>query len=290
MADYYEQLGVSKGASEADIKKAFRKLAMKYHPDRNQGDAAAEEKFKKVNEAYAVLSDASKRRQYDTFGEQAFHQQYSSEDIFRGANFSSIFDELGVRGTGGIFDSIFGGSFGGHRQFQGRDVEYPLEIGFMEAYQGGERRVSFSLSDGTSRDISVKIPKGISDGAKLRVPGRGAPSSSGGPPGDLLIGIQVSPHPDFKRVGNDIETTLPLLFSEACLGSSKDVQTPQGTKRIKVPSGVKEGTKIRLRGLGFGGRQSQGAGDLFAVVHLTIPDTLDEDQLALIRQLKEVGL
>ncbi len=296
MQNYYETLGIPKTASEAEIKKAYRKLAMQYHPDRNQGDKTAEEKFKQINEAYAVLSDTAKRQQYDTYGDQRFHQQYSSEDIFRGTDFGSIFEEMGLGGRSNFFSSIFGaggagarqgGGFGGPQR--GQDVEYPLSIGFMEAFSGAERRVSFSLSDGTQRELTVRIPKGVRTGARLRISGRGAASRTGGTPGDLFVMIQVAEHPEFRRVEDNIEVTLPLKVSEAFLGCSKMVTTPDGPKKIKVPSGVKAGTRIRLRGLGFTDTQGQQQ-DLYAVVDLEIPKELSQEQLKAVETLAEAGL
>ena len=294
MSNYYDILGVSKTASSAEIKKAFRKKAMEYHPDRNQNNPQAEEKFKEVNEAYAVLSDQEKKKQYDMFGDRKFHQQYSTEDIFRGTDFGSIFEEFGMGNN--FFSSIFGGGFSGqgpgggfHRGPQkGQDVEYAVDIGFMDAYQGSERRVQFALSDGTSRDLTIRIPQGVQTGAKLRVSGRGAPSQSGGPAGDLYVIVNVTEHPTFQRQGNDIVTKLLLKVSEACLGCSKTIETPTGEKKIKVPPGVKAGTKIRLRGLGFKGPSHQG--DLFALVDLDIPQSLSEQQRDAINSLQSCGL
>lgn len=304
--DYYEILGVQKGASEPDIKKAYRKLAMKYHPDRNPNNKAAEDKFKEVNEAYAVLSDTQKRKQYDTFGSTRFHQQYSSEDIFRGTDFNSIFEEFGFGGGGSasFFSSIFGGrgGFGGFggmggpgAGFQqapqkGQDVEYPLQIGFMDAFHGGERRINFSLSDGTRRDLNIKIPKGIQDGAKLRVAGRGAPSRFGGPAGDLYVVIQLAPHPDFRRVGEDLETDVELKISEALLGTTREVPTPEGPKKVRVPEGVAPGTKIRLKGMGFPLQGTDERGDLFAVVKITVPRSLSKEQRQAAQELAHSGL
>lgn len=306
MANYYDILGVAKSASDAEIKKAYRKLALEYHPDRNQGNKAAEEKFKEINEAYAVLSDKQKRSQYDTFGDTRFHQQYSTEDIFRGADFSSIFDELGLGGKGSFFGQFFGGGFGGGgaggRDFgggfspgfggpaKGSDVEYPLTIGFMDAYHGCERKLNFSLSDGTKREFTVKIPAGVATGTKVRVSGKGAPSRTGGPDGDLFIVVTVAEHPQFKRVDDHIEVRLSLKISEAILGCSKEVQTPGGLKKIKVPAGVQANTKIRLKGLGFKKPGKTDRGDLFAVVDVTIPKNLDAEQRKIVDTLHEAGL
>ncbi len=302
MADYYETLGVARGASEDDIKKAYRKLALQYHPDRNQGNKQAEEKFKAISEAYAVLSDSQKRRQYDTVGDARFHQNFSSEDIFRGTDFQSIFREFNMGGGDDLFSRIFGGGFGGGgfsprggrqgRQGQpGQDVEYPLQITMLESYTGSERQLSFRLDDGTRHDLRVKIPAGVREGGKLRVAGRGAPSAWGGPPGDLYVVISVAKHPQFERVGEDLHTPLELKISEALLGCTREIETLEGTRTIKIPAGVKPGTKVRLKGLGFPTPGQPGVrGDFYAVVGLALPEKLSKKQKEAIEALAEVDL
>ena len=293
MADYYDTLGVSKTATDAEIKKKFRSLAMKYHPDRNPDDKEAEENFKKVNEAYAVLSDSEKRKQYDRFGDAAFHQRYSNDDIFRGTDFASIFEEFGMGGSS-FFNDIFGQGFGGQgfrtAPQKGQDIEYPIQIGFMDAFNGAERRVQFSLNDGSSRDLTVKIPAGVATGAKLRVSGRGVPSRSGGRPGDLYIKVEVAPHPIFRRVDQDIEVDISLKLSEILLGCSKQVTTPESDKWVKVPAGVQPGTKIRLKNLGFPATGSGPNGHLYAVVKVDAPKSLTDEQRVAVESLKECGL
>ncbi len=302
MADYYKVLGVERGASKDEIKKAYRKLAHKYHPDRNQDNKEAEEKFKGISEAYAVLSDDKKRQEYDTFGQSGFNQRYSAEDIFKGTDFGSVFNEFDLGGD--IFSRIFGGGFGGGGfgggpgfgrgfggQMKGQDVEYKLEIPFNEAFHGGERQVSFRLSDGTSRNLKVKIPAGVKEGGKLRVSGKGAPSPmQGGPAGDLFIVISVSPHQLYKRVDDHIESPLPLKISEALLGCSVEVETMDGIKKVKVPAGVKPGTKIRLRGLGMPKHGSSNRGDFFAVVEYLLPKEFSNKQKQVIEEMREAGL
>lgn len=305
MSDYYSTLGVSKGSSEAEIKKAYRKLAMKWHPDKNPGDKAAEEQFKKISEAYAVLSDSEKRKQYDTFGDSRFHQQYSQEDIFRGTDFGNIFGDAGFDASD-IFSRIFGGGFtgggyggGAARGFGGRgfggpqkgqDVEYPLTIAFQEAYTGAEKHLAFRLSDGSTRDLTVRVPAGVKEGGKLRVAGKGGASPNGGPQGDLYVVISVAPHPHYERVGDHIEGKMPLKLTEALLGCSKEVTTLDGPKRIKVPAGVKPGTKIRLKELGFPTPGKKQRGDFYAVVEYEMPSHLTAEQQQLVNALAESGL
>jgi curved DNA-binding protein len=296
MADYYETLGVQKGASDDEIKKSYRTLAKKFHPDRNPNNKAAEDRFKAISAAYAVLSDAEKRKQYDTFGDQKFHQNYSQEDIFRGADFKNIFTDSGFDGND-IFSRIFGQGFGGGGggggrggPTKGQDVEYPASVAFMDAFNGSERHISFRLSDGTSREMTIKVPAGIRDGGKLRVAGKGGNSPYGGPPGDLFVVISVSPHPQFTRVGDDVEGRFPVRLSEALLGGSKTLETLDGVKKVKVPIGVKPGTKIRLKNLGFPIPGKTIRGDFYAVVEYEIPEKLSPEQAELVQSLAEAGL
>ena len=299
MADYYEVLGLKKGASDSDIKKAYRKLALKYHPDRNAGNKGSEDQFKKISEAYAVLSDPEKKRQYDTFGSADFHQRYSQDDIFRGADFNNIFNDFNFGGGGGGFEQIFSQMFGGggsqfrgqQRPSKGQDIQYTLRITFLESYQGCEKEVAFQLNNGESRNLKIKVPAGIKNGGKLRVSGKGAGSLHGGPNGDLMIIVEISPHHKFERDGLDLLVDLPLKVSQLILGDSVDVETFEGHRRIKIPSGVNPGTKVRLRGLGFSDPQRPSAkGDLYGIVKLDVPKSLDSEQKKLIEELQGLGL
>lgn len=292
--DYYEILGLKKGASPEEIKKAFRKLAVKYHPDKNAGDKKAEDRFKEINEAYAVLSDPQKKSQYDQFGSAGFHQRYSQEDIFRNFNAGDIFKEFNLGGSDDVFSRIFGG--GGFRQGGGRsmsrkgqDFEMEVAISFMEAFSGGEKRIAFNR-EGRSEELSVKLPAGIDSGARLRLSGKGGAGIGGGPNGDLYLNIVVRADSRYSREGADILFPQQITFSQACLGGSLDVETLDGTKRIKVPAGIQPDTKIRLKGLGFqhGGKGTRG--DFYVVVKVKVPQTLSAQQKELIEKLGKEGL
>ncbi|MFK7872185.1 MAG: DnaJ C-terminal domain-containing protein [Oligoflexales bacterium] len=304
MADYYQTLGVSKKASADEIKKSYRKLALQYHPDKNPGDEAAESKFKEISEAYAVLSDADKKKQYDMFGDNAFHQKYSSEDIFQGADFGSIFRDFDMGSGGGdIFSRFFGGGggfggqhghHGGHHATmnRGQDVEYEVSVSFDEAWNGCERLVQYRLNPGVQRDIKVKVPAGMKDGGKLRVSGQGAPSPYGGENGDLYVIVKVSKHPQYVRHGHDIQTPLPVKISDALLGGTAEVQTPAGTRRVRIPAGLKSGSKLRLKGLGFPTKAGKvdDRGDFYAVLEVLVPKTLTAEQRELAEKMKQVDL
>ncbi|MCX8021996.1 MAG: DnaJ domain-containing protein [Syntrophorhabdaceae bacterium] len=304
--DYYEILGVSKNASDDEIKKAYRKLALKYHPDRNPGNKEAEEKFKEISEAYAVLSDPNKRSQYDTLGMGGFHQRHTEEDIFRGFNLGDLFKDLGF-GGGDIFTTIFGKSRPrGARQRtfyqdygdyitrekdydKSLDLNYELEIPFMDAIRGGEKRISFSTQQG-HEEINVKIPKGISTGKKLRVQGKGATDPYTGKRGDLYITVKVGEHPVFKRTGNDLYVTKEIKLSDALLGTTVEVPSIDGPKRVMIPPGVKSHSKVRLKGLGVPDLNKGTTGDQFVEVIIDIPKKLTERQKALIEELRKEGL
>ena len=297
--DYYGVLGVSKDAGADDIKKAYRKLALKFHPDKNPGDKKAEEKFKEITEAYAVLSDAEKRRQYDQFGESGFHQRYSQEDIFRGFDVGDIFREFGF-GTDDIFGHIFGGGVGGGRTartafygggrpqaIKGQDYVMRISVPFRQAVEGGDRRIEFRR-DGRVEHLQVRIPPGVETGQKLRVGGKGGESPGGGPSGDLFLEITVEADPQFARDGNDLLVKVPVPFSGACLGTTVEVPTLEGKKRVKVPAGMQNGGKIRLKGYGVPARS--GKGDLYAVVEVAVPGAITDHQRKLLEALREEGL
>jgi curved DNA-binding protein len=294
--DYYQALGVSKGASPDEIKKAFRKLAVKYHPDKNPGDKEAEEKFKEINEAYAVLSDPEKKAQYDRFGSSGFHQRYTQEDIFRGFDVGDMFRDMGFD-TDDIFSRIFGaGMHGNRRGFHynvgrqpGENFTMELKISFREAFSGVEKRVAFKRN-GKREEIKVKIPAGIETGAKLKIQGKGGEGQGGGKPGDLILTVQVGGDPHLVREGNDIVMEKQVRFTEAALGAAMDVQTLDGTKRIKVPAGIQPGTRIRLKGLGFPRMGGEGRGDFYVRIGVSVPEQLTPSQREILQQLADTGV
>jgi len=297
--DYYKELGVNKNASEEEIRKAYRKLAMKYHPDHAKDDKTAEDKFKRISEAYAVLSDKEKRKQYDTFGAEGFQQRYSQEDIFRNFDLGEIFREFGFGGGrgGGVRFTFGGGSpFGGRaRQPQaesakGSDLVYEMPLTLQEIYSGATKSVAFD-HEGRSERMSVKIPKGMTEGKKLRIPGKGQPSPFGGPPGDLFIQAKIMPDALFRAEGRDVYTEREIKLSEAILGTRISVPT-LGAKHLslKIPPGTRHGTKMRLGGHGLPAMKGDTKGDLYVTILVSIPKTLSHQQRELVEQLADSGL
>ncbi|MGB5985255.1 MAG: J domain-containing protein [Desulfobacterales bacterium] len=298
-ADYYKVLGVDKKASSEEIKKAYRKLAMKHHPDHTKGDKAAEEKFKKISEAYAVLSDKEKRQQYDTFGSAGFQQRYSQEDIFRGFDLNEILREFGVGGgasfgggPGGRMRFNFGGGapFGRQQTIKGSDLLYELPITLREAATGVDKSIAFQ-HQGRSESLSVKIPRGVTSGKKLRIAGKGEPSAHGGTPGDLLIKVKVLPDPQFQVDGHDLIIQRSIRLSEALLGTTLEVPTLEGSARkLKIPPGTRHKTKLRLSGHGLPRMKGTIKGDLYVLIQIDLPKTFTSEQRQLIEKLAQTGL
>lgn len=307
--DYYKILGVAKTASTDEIKKAYRKLALKYHPDRNQGNKEAEEKFKEANEAYAVLSDAEKRKQYDTFGSAGFQQRYSQEDIFRNSDIGSILREFGINlggmGGGGFrtfhsggggrssFEDLFsqGGQtqgFQGRQPIKGQDLALEMSISLEEVLTGAEKTIALGRG---GEKVTVKIPAGIESGKRLRVGGKGSPSPMGGPPGDLYLHIQVEPHPLFTREGSNLVIEKQIPFSSAVLGAEIDVPTLSGRQfKVKVPAGIQPQAKLRLKGHGLPAGPHGPHGDILVKVAVVIPAKVSKAQKELLQELAETGL
>ena len=293
--NYYSILGVKKTDSDADIKKAYRKLAMKYHPDHTKGDKNAEEKFKKISEAYAVLSDKDKRKEYDTFGSEGFRQRFSQEDIFRGFDFNDIFREFGFGGGGRRFNFGQGASFnfgGGQQQarVKGSDLVYELPLTLREVATGTSKSVAFQ-HEGRSENLTVKIPKGLITGKQLRLAGKGNPSPYGGPPGDLYIKSKVLDDPKFSAKQFDLYLNQELKLSEAILGVTVSVPTIDDKQlSLKIPPGTKHGTKMRLSGHGLPDMKGNHKGDLYVLIQVNIPKNLTAEQKKLVEELAATGL
>ncbi|CAO0822895.1 Chaperone protein DnaJ [Desulfarculales bacterium] len=317
--DYYQILGVEKTASLEDIKKAYRKLALKFHPDRNKDDKSAEEKFKEVGEAYAVLSDPEKRKQYNIFGSQRFSQRFSQEDIYRGSDLNDVLWDMGLGGD--FFSRIFGGGRGnstgsrtynvhggaprpnmGHDGFdfgqlygdanmdaqRGTDLIYELPINLEEVFHGATKMVSYRQGGQVER-VSIKVPAGIATGKKLRLAGKGEPGASG--VGDLYIQVRVLDHPGFTRDGSDLELTQEVSFSQAALGGSIEVNTLEGSKlTVTLPKGSQNGARLRLKGQGLPHFHTKGRGDLYVKVGVTVPHKLSKRQRDLLEKLAKEGL
>jgi molecular chaperone DnaJ len=295
--DFYDILGVAKDASQDEIKKTYRKLAMQYHPDRNPG-AEGEEKFKEIGEAYSVLSDAKKRAEYDKlrdairsgaagyggFPSGGFHvsdfgfgEEFNVEDLL-----NQIFGGAASGRGGGGFSSMFGGQ---PRSRRGRDVETNVTLPFEEAAMGAERTVRFDLPEGR-KEIKVRIPAGVADGQRIRVRGRGESGGQGGESGDLYVRVSVSAHRVFGRKGADLTMNLPITYAEAALGSEIKVPTLNGAVTLKVPAGTTSGKTFRLRGKGIAHKDGTKS-DLLATVQVAVPQKLSKKQKQLISELAE---
>lgn len=306
--DYYDILGVDEDADAKEIKKAYRNLARKYHPDRNPDKPNAEEKFKEIQEAYSVLSDEEKRKEYDTrrkFGGGGFGGGFGGNGGRSGAyrspeGFNVRFEQgrgaEGFGGLGDIFSSIFGGGarggqtrtrdpFGGAQQQQrqprhgqGQDVETKLRLSFDEALRGGKREIT--LPDG--EQVRIDIPQGVRSGFKIRLRGRGQHGPTG-QRGDLYVTFEVMDHPRFRRKGDDIYLTESITAMEAMLGTERRIPTPYGQRiKLTIPAGTQPGEKLRLRGQGV--KTDKGTGDLYVEVDVRIPENLSESQRSALRE------
>ncbi|GAA4621830.1 DnaJ C-terminal domain-containing protein [Cellulomonas oligotrophica] len=291
--DFYAVLGVAKDADAATVKKAYRKLARQLHPDQNPGDAAAEARFKDIGEAYAVLSDPEQRRQYDQLRAMAGGARFTAgaggrggapggpgfEDLFGtmfgGANGPGGRVRYQTSGTGGGaggpgFEDLLGGLFGGGgaRGHAGADLTATTTLPFRTAAEGST--VSLSVE---GRTVNARIPAGVRDGQKIRLRGKGRPGSGGAPDGDLVITVQVEPHPVFSLEADNLRVTVPVAFDEAALGATVQVPTLDGsTVRVKIPAGTPSGRTLRVKGKGI--TTSKGTGDLLVTVQVVVPQRL----------------
>ena len=319
--DYYKILGVSRGASAEEIQKAYRDKARKYHPDVNPDDKQAREKFKQVQKAFEVLNDSKKRRLYDQFGSS--YEAAEKSGFHPGAGFSGGWGpgggQAGARGgaRGGTpyefdFSELFGGGGGGGRrgggkggfadffsqfrqapaaepgpskeaQWKGQDIHHDLTVPFTTSVTGGSAQITVRRQNGKTETITVKIPKGIADGKKIRLRGQGEASPYGGPVGDIILTIHVTPHPCFERRDNHLHLRLPVTLGEAAGGAKVDVPTPNGTVTLQIPPGTSSGKRLRVKGHGI--PHKDGAGDLYVEVRIVLPPKLDDDAIEKLKSL-----
>ncbi|MHC1588296.1 MAG: molecular chaperone DnaJ, partial [Methermicoccaceae archaeon] len=354
--DYYEILGVSRDADANEIKRAYRKLALKYHPDKNPSKEA-EERFKEISEAYAVLSDPEKRAYYDRFGASGVHERYTEQDIFSGSDLFDFLRNMGLNidlnGFGAFSDLFRGfgfGGFGGQPQQRGEDILVETTVSFEEAAFGTEKQITISKTDrceqcngtgaarGTSpkqcgtcggrgqvsthrqtpfgsfvsittcpkcrgrgtvidkpcpkcggtgrarvkKTLSVKIPKGIEDGMRIRIPNEGSAGEAGAPSGDLFVLVHVKPHELFTREGTELYCDVPITFPQACLGAKVEVPTLDGKAELKIPAGTQSHTTFTLKGKGVYGLSGSRRGDLHVRVVVSVPTHLTPQQRELI--------
>ncbi|WKN30423.1 J domain-containing protein [Porifericola rhodea] len=302
--DYYKILGVDKSASQDAIKKAYRKLAVKYHPDKNPDNKEAEEKFKDIAEAYEVLKDPEKRKRYDELGANwKYYQQHGPDpgwgsfggrpqgsrvqfegdlnDLFGNSGFSDFFESF-FGGFGGSAGRRSGG-FGFQQAFKGQDLEAQISITLEEAYHGATHLIHVN-----GQKIRIKLKPGLEDGKTLRIKGKGGPGQEGGPAGDLYLHVSVSPHQQFERKGRDLYTDLPIDLYTAILGGKVEVNTLKGKIKINIVEGTENGKTLRLKGLGMPVEDSDTKGDLYAKVMVNLPKNLSEEERKLFEKLKSM--
>ncbi|MEK6554417.1 MAG: DnaJ C-terminal domain-containing protein [Bdellovibrionota bacterium] len=307
--DYYSVLGVAKTASADEIKKAYRKLAMKYHPDKNQGDKASEDKFKEVSEAYEALSDPKTRSAYDQFGHAgagagaaagfrgARGGGFQGSSPFEGFDFSEFRhgQPYTTESAHDLFNDLFGDMFNQRRgpvRARGADLKYNLQIGFEEAARGAEKTIRFLRENNgkeESAHLSVSVPAGVKPGQRLKLRGEGDTGTHGGANGDLYVVVNISEHPLFKRVENDVTMDLPISFVDAILGTDVEVPTLAGSATVKIPPNTHNGQTFRLRGKGFPDLGGKSSGDMLLKVLIDVPKNLTESQKELIQQLSSVA-
>jgi len=307
--DFYKVLGVDKTASDAELKKTYRKLARQFHPDSNPGDAAAEARFKEISEAYSVLSDKEQRQEYDQIRAMGSGARFTAGGPGQGGGFEDVFGGMfgggaagqpgGQRvrfGQGGGFEDILGGMFGGGGGFgqssggfrgfggptKGRDVTASTTLDFATAIAGD----TVKLSQGNGRPVNVRIPAGVADGQKIRLRGRGEPSPDGGEAGDLVVTVTVRKHPVFERDGQNLRVDVPVTFVEAALGATIQVPTLGGEPvKLKVAPGTPSGRVLRVKGRGV--TTKNGTGDLLATVQVAVPSHLSDKQREAVQALAD---
>ncbi len=301
--DYYEVLGVSRSATEAEIKRAYRSLAKKHHPDRNPGDASAEAKFKEVQRAYSTLSDPKKRAEYDQFGEAGVGQwkttpqgqkvyQWGGGSTVGAEDLEDLFSAFGGGEAPSVFEQFFDG--GGRRSGRrapvrrAEDEVRDITLSFDQAVHGAT--IALQLTSGRDshmQTLEVKIPPGVEEGQKIRLKGR-VPGLNGGPPGDLLLRCSITPHPYFTRSGADIYVEVPVSIPEAALGAKVEVPSLDGRSTVTLPPGIASGAKLRLKGRGVTKAGGLQRGDQYVVIQIVPPKPLTEEQQRLFEQLRSV--
>jgi curved DNA-binding protein len=296
--DAYATLGVSRDADDDTIRKAYRKLARELHPDVNPNNTKAEDRFKAVSEAYAVLSDSDKRRDYDEFGDVAFQSGFDAKQARRTRSaYGGGFQEFGFGGIDDIVSDLFGrgAGRGGARsplRRRGATLEATLALDFLEAARGGERRFQISRPTASggkrSESVSVRIPPGVADGGTIRLRGKGGEGIAGGPTGDLVATIQIRPHSHFKREGRDVFLEVPISIGEATLGAKVEVPTLDGRVTVTIPPGTDSGAKLRLKGKGVPHPSAGAHGDFFVVAKICVPKDLAEDEQARFEELRSL--
>ena len=316
--DYYEVLGVSRNASEKEIKSAYRKLAKKYHPDSNQGNQDAENKFKEASEAYSVLSDPEKRKQYDQFGFAAFDETAGAGGGWQnaggaygggtysgnggsfhfeqgdGSGFEDIFDDLFHGSRGGRSSRSQGGSHYGHYDFyqsRGEDLNCQVNIGLRDSVLGCDQVFQIkNPADGTTQSLKVHIPAGIEDGKTIRLKGKGMPGTGGGEPGDILLKVTIDPDRQYERKGMDLYTTVSIPYTTAVFGGEAKVDTLYGSVVCKIPEGTQSGSKIRLKGKGVPSvKQPSVHGDEYVVIQIQVPKRLRPEAKQKLREYEKLA-
>ena len=300
--DYYKTLGVEPDASADDIRRAYRKLARKYHPDRNK-ESGSEDRFKEVGEAYEVLKDAEKREQYDQLRAGGYRggEDFRPPPDWDGGGFGGAGGGR-TRAAGGgaaegfgdfseFFESLFGGGLGGmggggrQARAKGRDITATVEIDLDTAFNGGKRRIALDR-DGKRQNLEVNIPAGVTPGRKIRLSGQGEPGPGGGPAGDLLMEVRIAPHPLFELDGRNVLVDLPVAPWEAALGAEVRVPTLGGKVNLNIPAGSSSGKRMRLKGRGLSGKP---AGDQIVTVKVVVPEPGSDRERALYEELAEVS-
>ncbi len=298
--DYYEILGIKKDANETDVKRAYRKLAMEWHPDKHKGDKTAEEKFKEINNAYQTLSDPQKKAMYDQFGESAGNfgggGGGGAGGGFGGFDFSGYQTNFDGQGFADIFEAFFTG-FGGRSNGprKGRNLEFELRVEFEEAVFGCDKELVITRpkksGEKTTETLKVKIPAGVDNDSVVRLSGKGDPGSNGGPAGDLYVHIRVAPHREFIRNGFDIHSSSEISLLMAVLGGEIKIKTLQGEVTLKIPAGSQPGKVFKLKGYGVQKLHSDEKGDHYVKINVVVPNKLSKKEKTLYQELaQESGL